>query len=76
MIFDRVREILADQLEVDPDSITRDTDIIDDLAADSLDLAELLAMLEEEYDLVMTDEAVHGVRTVGDVADMVESLTK
>ena len=56
MIFDTVRELLAHQLEVDPETITPDTDIFDDLGADSLDVVELVMSIEEEYDIVITDE--------------------
>lgn len=56
MIFETVRELLAHQLEVDPESIGPDTDIFDDLGADSLDVVELVMSIEEEYDIVITDE--------------------
>jgi len=66
-MFETIRSILASQLDIDEDQITRETDIIDDLGADSLDLAELMTMLEEEYGFVVTEEEVHNLRTVGDV---------
>ena len=65
MIFDTVRELLAHQLEVDPETITPDTDIFDDLGADSLDVVELVMSIEEEYDIV---------RTVAQVVEMLEDL--
>jgi len=71
-MFENIRSILASQLDIDEESITRDTDIIDDLGADSLDLAELMTMLEEEYGFIVTDEDVHDIRTVGDVEEYVE----
>lgn len=74
MIFDTVRELLAHQLEVDPDTITLDTDIFDDLGADSLDVVELVMSIEEEYDIVITDERAGNVRTVAQVVEMLEDL--
>ena len=74
MIFDTVRELLAHQLEVDPENITPDTDIFDDLGADSLDVVELVMSIEEEYDIVITDERAGNVRTVAQVVEMLESL--
>lgn len=74
MIFDTVRELLAHQLEVDPETITTDTDIFDDLGADSLDVVELVMSIEEEYDIVITDERAGNVRTVAQVVEMLESL--
>ncbi|MFR3290742.1 MAG: acyl carrier protein [Lachnospiraceae bacterium] len=61
MIFETVRELLAYQLEVSPESITPETDIFEDLGADSLDVVELVMSIEEEYDIVITDERAGNV---------------
>lgn len=74
MIFDTVRELLAHQLEVEPESIGPDTDIFEDLGADSLDVVELVMSIEEEYDIVITDERASNVRTVGQVVELLEEL--
>ncbi len=74
MVFERLRAILAEQLTVSEDLITMDTDILDDLGADSLDLVEVMMALEEEYNLVIVDEAVHELRTVGDVVKFIEEM--
>ena len=76
MIFERIKEALAIQFEVDPEKITRDTDIINDLGADSLDLVELIMTLEDEYGVSVTDESVYENKTVGEIADFIESLIK
>ena len=76
MIFEKIKEALVTQLEVDPDKITRDTDIMNDLGADSLDLVELIMTLEEEYGVSVTDESVYEHKTVGEIADFIESLIK
>lgn len=75
-MFETVRKVLAEQFEVDPNTITPDTDIMDDLGADSLDLVELVMSLEERYDIVLTDDKTAGVRTVGQVVDMLDGIIK
>ena len=74
MVFDRIREVLASQFEVDPEKISRDTDIMADLGADSLDLVELIMTLEEEYGVSVIDDSVYENKTVGEIADFIESL--
>lgn len=76
MVFDRIKEALVSQFEIDPDKITRDTDIMNDLGADSLDLVELIMTLEDEYGISVTDESVYEHKTVGEIADFIESLIK
>ena len=66
--------MLAEQLEIDEDKITMDTNIIDDLGADSLDVVELIMSLEDEYGIVITDEAVRELYTVREVVEFVEKL--
>ena len=73
-MFETVRKVLAEQLEVDPAMITMETDIIEDLGADSLDLVELVMSLEEHYDIVLTDDKTANVRTVGQVMQMLENV--
>jgi acyl carrier protein len=67
-----VKELLASQFAVDPDSITMETDLVKDLGADSLDLVELLTMLEEEFGIVITDEAVYNYKTVAEITEFIE----
>jgi len=76
MIFEKIKTVLAEQLEVDPDTITRDTDLMSDLGADSLDLVELIMTLEEEYGVSAVDESVYENKTVGEIADYIETLVK
>ena len=64
MIFDNVRDALAQQFEVDPESITLDTNLIDDLGADSLDVVELIMSLEDMYGISITDEDAAQLYTV------------
>lgn len=74
MVYEKLCSLLAEQLGVNAEDITPDTNIIDDLGADSLDVVELLAALEEEYNIMITDERVRDLFTVKDVADFIEAL--
>ncbi len=74
MVYETVRELLARQLEIDPALIGPNTDILEDLGADSLDIVELVMAIEEEYDIVITDERAQNVRTVEQLVDMLESI--
>lgn len=74
-MYETVCELLAQQLEIDRELIGPDTDIIDDLGADSLDIVELVMSIEDEYDIVITDERAANVRTVSQIVEMLESLS-
>lgn len=74
MIYDRIKDALVAQFEIDPAKITRETDVVNDLGADSLDLVELIMTLEEEYGISVTDESIYERRTVGEIADFIETL--
>lgn len=74
MIFEKVREVLASQLEISEDEIGIETDILEDLGADSLDIVEMMMTLEEEFGLVITDESVSELHTVGQVVEFLEKL--
>ena len=74
MVFEKIRESLASQFEMDPAKISRETDIMNDLGADSLDLVELIMALEEEYGIRVIDDSVYEHKTVGEIADYIESL--
>ena len=76
MLFEKVRDILAEQLEIDPETITLDTNIIDDLDADSLDFVEMITSIEDEFNIVVTDEKVGDFKTVRQVVEFIETLVK
>jgi acyl carrier protein len=65
-VFDRVKQLILDQLDVDGDEITPDARFIDDLGADSLDIVELIMAIEEEFELEIPDEHAERIATVGD----------
>lgn len=64
-IFDRVKKVVVDQLEVDPENVTAESSFTNDLGADSLDTVELVMALEEEFEIEIPDEAAEQIDTVG-----------
>jgi len=74
MVLERVREIISSQFGIDEDQITEDTDIIDDLGADSLDVMEMMMGLEDEFSLSISEDTVSSLSTVGDVVRLIEGL--
>ncbi|HHT24127.1 MAG TPA: acyl carrier protein [Clostridiaceae bacterium] len=70
-MFEQVKQLLVDQLGVDEDSISMDSDFIDDLNADSLDIVDLIITLESEYDISIPDEDAQRLKTVGDAVDFI-----
>ncbi len=72
-MLEAVKEILSKQLRVDIDTIDTDTNIVDDLGADSLDVVEMLMSIEQEHGIVVPDEAILTFKTVGDVARYLEN---
>ncbi|MGM9522677.1 MAG: acyl carrier protein [Oscillospiraceae bacterium] len=73
-MFEKIRDILASQLDVEADVITPDTDIMEDLAADSLDLVEFITSLESEFGIMIPQDAVQDVKTVGQVVEIIEKM--
>ena len=74
MVYDKLKELLCTQLGVDESMITPDTNIMDDLGADSLDVVELISSLEDEFNIMITDERVRELNTVQEVADFIDGM--
>lgn len=72
MVFEKVKEMLCEQLDVEEDKVTPEASIIEDLGADSLDVVDMVMSLEEEFDVEIPDEDVEGMKTVGDVVKYIE----
>ena len=72
MIFEKVVAILAKQLDVEEESISMETTLVEDLGAVSLDVVDLVMTLEDEFDMEIPDEDVEDVRTVGDIVKYLE----
>lgn len=72
----KVKDIIVEQLGVDPEKVKAEASFIDDLGADSLDIVELVMAMEEEFDLEIPDEDAEKLRTVQDVASYIASKGK
>jgi acyl carrier protein len=72
-LFDKIKEVVAEQLNVEADEIHEDSSFVDDLGADSLDLVELVMALEDNFDMKIPDEDVEALKTVGDAQGYIES---
>lgn len=76
MIIEKVKELLAEQLGMDVNEIHDDSNILEDLGADSLDIIEMLMTLEDEYGVTIPDDQIGQVKTVKQVADLIEKCKK
>ena len=74
-VFERVRDVIAKELNVSEDQITPDATFADDLGADSLDVVELVMTLEDEFDISIPDEDAEKIRTVADAVGYIEAKT-
>ena len=72
MVFEKIRAILCEQLDVEEDQVTMEASITDDLGADSLDVVDLVMSLEDEFDVEVPDDKVENIKTVGDIVKYVE----
>ncbi len=72
----KIKDIIVEQLGVDPEKVKTEASFIDDLGADSLDIVELVMAMEEEFDLEIPDEDAEKMKTVGDVANYLQSKGK
>ena len=73
MVFDKKKEILVDQLGVDESEVTMEAAFIDDLAADSLDVVELIMTMEEEFGIEIDEEDVESLTTVGAAVEYIKA---
>ena len=73
MEFEKLQEIIAEVLNVDPEEITMDTTFVDDLGADSLDVFQILMGIEEEFDIEISNEDAEKIVTVGDAVEQIKN---
>ncbi len=71
--FDRVKKVVTEQLQVDPEQVTAEASFVEDLGADSLDVVELVMALEEEFDLEIPDEEAEKLQTVGSAVEYIDT---
>ena len=75
-MFEKIADIIAKQLRSDSEEITEDTNIMEDLGADSLDVLQLLMTIEETRGIVIPDEKLAGFTVVQDIVDYLEAMEK
>ena len=72
MVFEKLREIISEQLEISEELITMESNLMEDFDADSLDLVDLVMSVEDEFGVEVPEEAVENLKTVGDVVKFIE----
>jgi len=73
MVFEKIKKMLADQLDADEDELTMETNIAKDLDADSLDVVELLMTIEDEFEVEIPDEEIENIKTIGDLTEYIQN---
>ena len=72
MVFEKVKKIIADQLDIDADGITDESNLADDFGADSLDLVDISMSIEDEFGVEFPDDALESISTVADLVKFIE----
>ena len=72
MVFEKLKEIISEQLDIDESKITMDSELIEDLGADSLDVVDLVMSIEDEFDMEVPDDAIENMKTIGDAVKFIE----
>ena len=73
MIFEEIKDILAQQLDLDPETIELTSNLASDLGADSLDAIDIVMSLEDQYGIEVPDSVIESMKTVEDIVDFIES---
>ncbi|NMB07791.1 MAG: acyl carrier protein [Tissierellia bacterium] len=76
MVYEKIKNIIVEQFNIEEDNISMETSFRDDLNADSIDLVELIMSLEDEFDLEVEDEEVENINTVGDAVNYINKIIK
>ncbi len=72
MVFEKLREIISEQLEISEELITMESNIRDDFDADSLDFVDIVMSIEDEFNVEVPDEAIDDIKSVGDLVKFIE----
>lgn len=73
MVLEKVKAILAEQFDVEEDKVTADTDLQEDLGADSIDVVDLLMSIEDEFGVEVPDDEIENIKTVGSLVSYIEA---
>ena len=73
MVLEKVKAILAEQFDVEEDKVTADTDLQEDLGADSLDVVDLLMSIEDEFGVEVPDDEIENIKTVGSLVSYIQA---
>ena len=76
MFLEKIKPMISEKFGIDGAQITADARIIEDLGADSLDLVDMLTIIEDDFNIVIPDEAAMNMRTVGDVVDYMQKASE
>ena len=75
-MFENVKQFLVDELRVNPDDVKPEAELAGDLGINSLELADLVYLCEERFDVIIDDEDLHNFNTVGDIVSYLEARVK
>lgn len=73
-MFEEIKSIISEELDIDPERITENTSLADDIGADSLDVVDLIMSIEDKFQMTIPTEAIKDVTTVGELCEAIESL--
>ena len=76
MEFEKLKKIIAEELNVDEAEITMETTFVDDLGADSLDIFQIIMGIEDEFEIKIDNDAAEKIATVGDAVEQIKNATK
>ena len=72
MVFEKLKDIICEQLEVEAERVTMESNIMDDFDADSLDFVDIVMSIEDEFNVEVPDEAIDDIKVVGDLVRFIE----
>ena len=75
-VFTKIQAIVSEQLNVAKDKVTMESDLVEDLQADSIDTVEIIVQLEETFNISVSDEDATGIKTVGDLVNAISEIVK
>jgi len=76
MVFEKIKKIIANELNVPKEKITLEANLVDDLGADSIDAVEVIMAIEDEFNIEITDEDMNNIKTIGDMVEYIEKNVK